>query len=270
MRTLKTAIAVAAVLIPTLAFGLEAPEGYTHVFTKAEQFEFEGEKVDIPFDIWVKPRFEEGAAFFDLWADVDLTAMQEHAPAVMAGSNSHDACGDRVQVSNVTLEPTAPRAELCARVNYQKWQCVYAMLPVMSGFTVTLKKTLTAKTKLVDQTARMCADLWPEVEDEGAAVRLQGRVTSTSVSGNSGLLGILVDVRGQFRSRLRSEVNSALSDLKLLMPEALQPFDPVVETAEFTERDDGTLGLVMTLAVSVTPEDVATILQMLLAGESED
>lgn len=259
-------------LIAALAVrvAVAAPDGYTHILTKTEELEFEGHQVMVPFDIWVQPRFEEDAAYFDLWADADLTEIQGAAPDIMAESNSYDRCGDQVTVSNVTLVPAAPQAQLCANVHHERWQCLFAMIPVVNGFSITMQRQETARTVLVEQDARVCADLWTEIEEDGASVKLEGNVTQTSVSGNSGLLGILVDVRGQFRSRLRSEVNSALSNLRVIVPEALQPFDPVVETAEFTEREDGVLGLELTMTVAVTPEDVSTLLQMLLAGPEDE
>ncbi len=255
---------------PFAGAALSAPDGYNHIYSKDQEFEFEGHDVVVPFDIWVKPRLEAGAAFFDLWAEANLAGVQERAPDIMAASNSYDRCGDNTTVSNVTLVPQVPQAELCASVHYVKYQCIFALVPILNGLTVSMQQQETARTALVEQSANVCADLWAEVEDEGRSVKLEGNVTQTNVSGNSGLLGILIDTRGQFRSRLRSEINGALSDLRLLVPEALQPFDPVVETAEFTEREDGVLGLDMTMTVAVTAEDVPVLLQMLLGGAEEE
>ncbi|MGI9412180.1 MAG: hypothetical protein ACR2PM_00825, partial [Hyphomicrobiales bacterium] len=118
----------------------------------------------------------------------------------------------------------------------------------------------------VSQNAHVCADMWPVVADDGQEVRLEGKVTKNAVSGSTGLFGDVFNVRGKFRARLRREINRAMSNLKLPVPDALESFDPVVDEAWFRAREDGALGMVTTMRVKVTASDLPQILA-LLAGD---
>lgn len=255
--------AATAILFATLATATEAPDGYTLVMSDTESFELEGKQVTLPYDVWLHPRLDDDAAYFDLWVDADLADFQAKAPDILGSAQQSPACGDRVRVNAVNLTPNDDKAQLCARVHHERWQCLHAVVPRMSGFKITMRKTVAAKTRLVSQHASVCADLWPEVDANGGGVRIDGRVTRSSVSRSNGLLGDVFNARGKFRARLHGEINRSMADLKVLVPDVLRPFDPVVKTADFTTREDGTLGLIMTLEVRVMSDDFPAILALL-------
>jgi len=264
-RFTKGIFTAAAMMLTTMASAAEAPDGYTHILSETESFELEGEQVSLPFDVWLSPRMGEEAAYFDLWVDADLADFQTKAPDILNGAQQSPACGDRVRVNSVNLTPREDKAQLCARVYHERWQCLHAVVPKMSGFKITMRRTVAAKTRLVSQHASVCADLWPEVDANGGGVRIDGRVTRSSVSKSAGLLGDVFNARGQFRARLHGQINRSMADLRVLVPEALRPFDPVVKTADFTTREDGTLGLIMTLEVRVMSDDLPAIMALLTA-----
>ncbi len=240
-----------------------APEGYERILVKREAIKFKGHKVAVPIELWLKTRFAEDVAYFDLWADADLSGFQDKAPKIAGRMARHRVCGDRITVSNVSLAPTKEKARLCVRVRYEKWQCLQAAMPGLNGFNLTFKKSTVAKTRLVAQNGHICADMWPEVSETGREVKLKGKVTKNAVGGQTGLFGDLFNVRSKFRSRLRSEINRAMSGLKLPVPLALQSFDPVLDDAKFRTREDGSLGMVLTMRVKVTPTELPQILSRL-------
>jgi hypothetical protein len=254
---------VMAVYLFTLAPALAAPEGYEEILQRDETIIVGGQKMRIPVTVWLKTRFVTDAAYFDLWADADLSAFQAKAPKIAGRMSRHQTCGDRVRVKSVTLKPTAKDARLCIKVRYEKWQCLKAALPSFSSAGLSFKKNTVAKTRLVRQEAHVCASMWPVVTEGGREVRLKGKVTKNAVSGGNGLFGDLFDVRNKFRSRLRREINRAMANFKLPVPEALKSFDPVVDAAKFRTREDGSLGMVLTMSVKVTSKELPKILTML-------
>lgn len=262
-RLLRATLTFCAACLCTIGTAHAAPEEYGLILTRHETIEIDGNKIAVPIDVWMKSRFADGSAYFDLWADADLSELQEKASDIAGRMGRYRSCGDRVRVSSAVLEPGEEKARFCMRVRYEKWQCVKASLPGLSGFKLSFKKGAAAKTRLVSQNAHICADMWPVVAEDGQEVRLEGKVTKNAVSGRTGLFGDLFNVRGKFRARLRREINRAMANLKLPMPDALNSFDPVVNEAWFRTREDGTLGMVTTMHVKVEPSDLPQILALL-------
>jgi len=262
-KFLQTPLMLVAALLCGLAPAYAAPEGYEEILKRDETIIVGGQKMRIPVTVWLKTRFVTDAAYFDLWADADLTAFQAKAPKIAGRMSRHKTCGDRVRVKSVSLEPSAGHAQLCIKVRYEKWQCLKAALPKFSSAGLSFKQNTVAKTRLVRQNAHVCAEMWPVVAKSGHEVRLNGKVVKNSVSGSEGLFGNLFDVRSQFRSRLRREIDRAMANFKLPVPEALQSFDPVLDEADFRTREDGSLGMVLTMSVKVTSVELPQILHML-------
>jgi len=262
-KFLQTTLMLMAVSLCSLAPVSAAPEGYEEILKRDETIIVGGQKMRIPVTVWLKTRFVTDAAYFDLWTDADLSAFQAKVPKIAGRMSRHKTCGDRVRVKSVTLKPAADNAQLCIKVRYEKWQCLKAALPNFSSAGLSFKNNTVAKTRLVRQHAHVCASMWPVVTQSGREVRLKGKVTKNAVSGGNGLFGSLFDVRSQFRSRLRREINRAMANFKLPVPEALQSFDPIVDEAKFRTREDGSLGMVLTMSVKVTSSELPKILTML-------
>jgi len=260
---LRAAVVFCAASIYQIGAVHGAPEDYGLILTRHETIEIGDSKVVVPINVWMKTRFADGAAYFDLWADADLSNLQEKAPDIAGGMGRYRSCGDRVRISKAVLEPGEDKARFCMRVRYEKWRCIRATLPGLNGFKLGFKKATAAKTRLVSQNAHICADMWPVVAEDGQEVRLEGKVTKNAVSGRTGLFGDLFNVRGKFRSQLRRGITRAMDKLKLPVPDALASFDPVVEEAWFRTREDGTLGMVTTMHVKVEPSDLPQILALI-------
>ena len=260
---LQTIVVVCLVQLAGLGLAHAAPEGYEQIMARDETVSVGGHKLKVPVTVWLKTRFVTDAAYFDLWADADLTAFQAIAPKIAGRMSRSKACGDRVRVRNVSLRPSKDAAQLCIRVRYEKWQCLKAALPKFSSAGLSFSKNTVAKTRLVRQNAHICANMWPVVAGDGREVRLGGKVTKNAVSGDAGLFGNLFDVKSKFRSQLRREINRAMTKFKLPVPEALQSFDPVLDEARFRTREDGSLGMVLTMNVKVTSSELPQILTML-------
>ena len=252
-----------AALLTGLTPAHAAPEGYEELLSREETIIVSGQKMRVPVTVWFKTRFVTDAAYFDLWTDADLSAFQARAPRIAGRMSRHKTCGDRLRVRSVSLKPTEDNARLCIKVRYEKWQCLKAALPNFSSAGLSFKQNTVAKTRLVRQNAHVCANMWPVVTESGREVRLSGKVTKNSISGNDGIFGSLFDVRSKFRSRLASEINRAMANFKLPVPEALQSFDPVLDEAKFRTREDGSLGMVLTMNVKVTSSELPRILTML-------
>ena len=263
---LRAAVMVCAAATYAIGSAYAAPEEYGLILTRHETVDINGNKVAVPIDIWMKTRFADGSAYFDLWADADLSELQEKASDIAGRMGRYRTCGDRVRISSAVLEPGEEKARFCMRVRYEKWQCLKAALPRLSGlggFKLSFKKGTAAKTRLVSQNAHICADMWPVVAEDGQEVRLEGKVTKNAVSGRTGLFGDMFNVRGKFRSQLRRGIDRAMAKLKLPVPDALTSFDPVVEEAWFRTREDGTLGMVTTMHVKVEASDLPQILALI-------
>lgn len=263
---LKAIVILCMLQLAGLAPVNAAPEGYEELLKRDETIIVGGHKMRIPVTVWLKTRFVTDAAYFDLWADADLSAFQAKAPKIAGRMSRHKTCGDRVRVKSVTLKPASDNARLCIKVRYEKWQCLKAALPRFSAAGLSFKQNTVAKTRLVRQSAHVCANMWPVVTGSGREVRLKGKVTKNAVSGGDGLFGSLFDVRSKFRSRLAREVNRAMANFKLPVPEALQSFDPVLDEARFRTREDGSLGMVLTMNVKVTSSELPGILTMLTSN----
>lgn len=262
-KFLQTILTLVVVHLFSLAPAFAAPEGYEEILQREETIIVGGQKMRIPVTVWLKTRFVTDAAYFDLWTDADLSAFQAKVPKIAGRMSRHKTCGDRVRVKSVTLTPAKNNARLCIKVRYEKWQCLKAALPKFSSAGLSFKQNTVAKTRLVSQNAHVCANMWPVVAESGREVRLKGKVTKNAISGNTGLFGNMFDVRSKFRSRLRREINRAMANFKLPVPEALQSFDPVVDEAKFRKREDGSLGMVLTMSVKVTSTELPKILTML-------
>lgn len=262
-KMLQTILMLLAVHLLSLASVHAAPEGYEEILKRDETIIVGGQKMRIPVTVWLKTRFVTDAAYFDLWADADLSAFQAKVPKIAGRMSRHKTCGDRLKVKSVTLQPADDNARLCIKVRYEKWQCLKAALPNFSSAGLSFKQNTVAKTRLVMQNAHVCASMWPVVAESGREVQLKGKVTKNAVSGGDGLFGSMFDARSRFRSRLSREINRAMANFKLPVPEALQSFDPIVDEVKFRTREDGSLGMVLTMNVKVTSTELPKILTML-------
>ena len=149
------------------------------------------------------------------------------------------------------------------RVHHERWRCLKAAMPSLSGMKLSFKEKPILKTRLVSQNAHVCAQMWPVIAKGGHQVRLEGKVTRNAISSKSGLLGNLFNAKGEFRSKLRRDVNRAVARFKLPVPDALQSFNPVVDGAKFRTRENGSLGLVLTMQVKVTSSELPQVLAAL-------
>lgn len=262
----QTLLMLLGLQLCSLAPAMAAPEGYEEILRRDETIIVGGQKMRIPVTVWLKTRFVTDAAYFDLWTDADLSAFQAKVPKIAGRMSRHKTCGERVRVKSVTLKPADDNARLCIKVRYEKWQCLKAALPKFSSAGLSFKQNTVAKTRLVKQSAHVCANMWPVVAESGREVQIKGKVTKNAVSGGNGLFGSMFDARSKFRSRLRREINRAMANFKLPVPEALQSFDPVVDEARFRTREDGSLGMVLTMNVKVTSTELPKILTMLTSN----
>ena len=104
-RLLRATLTFCAACLCAIGTAFAAPEEYGLILTRHETIEIDGNKIAVPIDVWMKTRFADGSAYFDLWADADLSELQEKASDIAGRMGRYRSCGDRVRVSSAVLEP---------------------------------------------------------------------------------------------------------------------------------------------------------------------
>jgi hypothetical protein len=235
--------------VPTTSSAAAAPEGFTALAMRNEVVDIEGRSVTLRYTPSFKWRATGGKVVIDVRIDGDLGELQKALAGLLDGKKVDDECGDRVSVSRTRLGISGEVARLSGQIYYAKWGCVGPL-----------------KTRLVEQTADICIDLTPAIEDEGRRVALKAEVTCAKPSRDSilGKIGSVVGIEGLFRDLAQAQVDKARDKLTAVLPEELAPYDVRLTSVRFFDRGAGTLGLEAAGRAELTAADFQGLLPRLL------
>lgn len=183
--------------------------------------------------------------------NTDLADFQHNLTPILAAQlNQSNRCGERLNVLDAKLVPSAPSGLLTVSAHAEKWACAKA-------FGKEIVK------RLVGGDGVIGVRLTPQVE--GAGVKMSAEVTSIEADGSLGELlrsGAFADA---IREKIRATVVSAIeksTDFKAVVPPALQEIVSI-GSVQFADGGSGRLAVAISAEARIPVRQARELLERL-------
>jgi len=184
--------------------------------------------------------------------NADLTDFQRNLTPILAAQlNQSNRCGERLNVLDSKLVPSAPSGQLTVTAHVEKWGCAKA-------FGKEIVKRLAGGDGVIG------VRLTPRVESQ-AGVKLAAEVTSIEADGSLGELlrsGAFADA---IREKIRATVVSAIeksTDFKAAVPPALQEIVSI-RRVQFADGGAGRLAVAISAEARIPARQARELLERL-------
>lgn len=268
-------LAIAALAATTLASAVAptmANNGYSEVPTITKEVTVGGQTTTLRIDPSFKLSGGQGFVQLGVKATIDASDLQRDLPGQINGRKKYDECGTRFYLKDATIRPAGGgKALIGITAQAQQWHCVKTKVPktyfkvkktifgIKTKVPVIKWKIDTFKTKLVSQSARIEALVWPSISGGHAQANVQ--VTKAAPSGLLGGLVKTFGVEGKIRSLAQKEVNKALKAKgRMALPAEFDRYKVKVQNASFVDIGGGKLGLNLSATGKATQAQLAELI----------
>lgn len=206
----------------------------------------------------INPEFQitggEGYLQLGLKTVIDASDLQNELPKKLNGHKKYDECGTRFSLSGASITPTTDgKALIGISAQAQQWECVKTKVPEVymkrvkvAGvkFDVPAVRMVmkTLKTKLISQSARVEAVVWPTIT--GDAVTANVKVTKAAPSGLLGKLVSGLGLKSEIKKLAQKQVNKALKEKGHVgLPDEFKQYNVKIHQVGFVDLGGKRLGI---------------------------
>jgi len=190
---------------------------------------------------------ENGQHVFELKLRADLFDLQQNITQVLRQElNRYESCGQRVDIRQATLSPSAPASLLSVRLHYERWTCVR-----MSGQSIS--------SELAEGDGAVDIRLTPMIEAKNLKLSYEPvRVDASGMLGEalrSGSLG--EDLRDKAVESILGAIQAG-TDFKVAPPPAA-PNGATLQNAKFEEAGAGVLRVLLGGEIELSNEQTKAL-----------